>query len=80
MTERLLSVKETRYELSPRSMSIDGAAAYLGVSRRTIERYIEAGKLKTRRLPAPDGPNQFLERTLISRAELDRLFEAGVEI
>lgn len=71
-----MSIQEVR----PRLLNICGAANYLGVSSRTIERYIEEGVLKTVRLPHPISKNEFLARTLIEREALDALISAGLHI
>lgn len=67
-------------ESQPRLFNIPGAANYLGVSDRTIERYVEEGLLKTVRLPHPTAPQEFLQRTLIEKVALDALAEAGIRI
>jgi excisionase family DNA binding protein len=67
-------------EVQPRSFDKNGAARYLGVSRRTIERYIEHGQLKTRRIELPGNSKEFLQKVLIERTELDKLVDRGLEL
>jgi hypothetical protein len=66
--------------ITPRLFSIDGAVVYSGISRRTIERYIETGQLKTKRVERPGEPTEFLKRTLIPRSELDALIDRGIDL
>lgn len=67
-------------EMRPKLLPLKEAARYLGVSEKTIRRYIAEGLIKTRRLPLPENPTEYLERTLIRTEELDRLEEQGVTI
>lgn len=69
---------ESRIE--PKFYSKNDAAVYLGVSRRTIERYIQFGRLKTRRIPQPEQFTEMLDKVLIAKSELDKLAECGIEI
>lgn len=66
--------------LEPRLLTIPCAAHYAGVSATTIEGYIASGQLHTFRLPAIKDEDSFLKRTLIERAELDKLIDRGMRL
>lgn len=69
-----------RQIVEPRLLSVAAAANYLGVSEKSIRRYIMAGELKTMRLPSPDQPGEYLDKVLIERSQLDGLAERGMAI
>lgn len=54
------------YELQPRAMRVDEAAAYIGVHRSTMYRLARAGELL---------PRKILGRTVYLRDDLDRFLE-----
>jgi len=73
------SVAQRAAVVSPRLLDVSGAASYLGCSRDTIRRLIDAGHVSIVRLPAArqrhgtrgvQGVNRLL---LIDRVELDEL-------
>ena len=65
----------------PRVLGRDDAAAYLGISVRTLDRLIATGAVSQVRLPvarARNGaavPNEANRRVLLDRVELDRLVD-----
>lgn len=67
------------FAFTPEVFTLDAAAHYLGVSKRTVEEYVINGKLKTFRLPATAADSkEFLGRTHILRRELERLIGEGL--
>jgi excisionase family DNA binding protein len=56
----------------PPLLTLDGAADYVGVSRRVIEAWLKEGKLQPHELPGIRGRDR-LEKTVIERGELERL-------
>ena len=59
----------------PRLLTVDGAAAYIGVTRRVIEQYLQQGVLTVVRLPGTKDNGKDLRRTLIERKEIDDLVD-----
>lgn len=68
------------FAFTPKVFTIDAAAHYLGVSKRTVEEWIANNVLKTHRLPGTQGDEEFLKKTHILKRELDRLIERGVAL
>lgn len=68
-----------KYQVERRLFALEDAAAYLGVSRGTMRRFVESGELKTFRLPSTDGSGH-LDRILIKREELEKLVERGIDV
>ena len=68
----------------PLLFSIESAANYLGVSKRTVEQYIHDGQIRTYRLPAVGAQAEnlglYLKKTLIHRSELERFVNLGQSI
>jgi len=60
--------------------SIDEAANYLGVSKRTVEEYIIKGMLHTYRLPSPRIEGEYLRRTMIHISDLQKLIKRGMSV
>ena len=58
--------------LSPRLLDIEAAAAYLGLSRWTVQNLLDAGTL--RRVAVPIGAKD-VRRVLFDRQDLDALVE-----
>lgn len=71
----------------PRLLSVDQAAAYLGVSFWTVREFVNDGSIPTVRLPRPrtdrmrkrQPVNDTVRRLLIDRADLDALVERWKE-
>lgn len=61
----------------PRLLSVPAAGAYLGISARQTRELITAGRL--RRVQLPGIGDSTLRRTLIDRADLDRLIDQSKE-
>jgi len=74
------TTQSLRFAFTPEIFTIDAAAHYLGISKRTVQKYIEQGRLHTYRLPAPADHDGFLQRTLIRKDALDKLISIGSEI
>ncbi len=55
----------------PRLLTIELAADYVGVSRRTVEEWLEDGRLKSHELPGIRG-RKTLDKIVIERTQLDR--------
>ena len=71
--------------LSPRLVDRAGAAAYLAVSKETLDRLIQTGKLHVCRLPVERGKhgrgvNGSNRRVLLDLREIDRLIEISMEL
>lgn len=66
---------KARFLIVPRVMDVDWAAAYLGFSRKTLERYMAAGKVKTARFESPDNPDRMLDKIVFDRLDLDKFVE-----
>jgi len=64
--------------LPPRVLDLQGAAAYLSVSLRTVERLVAAGTLRRVRVPLPNDAGE-LRKTLVDRQDLDDLVRAWRE-
>jgi hypothetical protein len=60
-------------ENAPRLLTINTAAHYVGISISLMERYIQEGAVKTKRLQRDGEPPLIL----IERSELDRLADSG---
>jgi excisionase family DNA binding protein len=63
------------FAFTPEVFTIEEAAFYLGVSKRTLEEYIHQGMIEIFKLPRPGKTNERLGRTHIRRAALDRFIE-----
>jgi len=59
---------ETKPSIQPRALSIDQAAAYVGIHRTSIYRLVNRGKLTLRKIGG---------RSIILRDDLDALLEAS---
>lgn len=66
--------------IEPVVFTIEMAAHYLSISKRTIEEYITHGSIKTLRLPAVQSNGEFMRRVLIPKSELDALIARGAVI
>ncbi len=69
MTQERLTVEQVQ----PAVVGIDGAAAYLGVKRRSIERMLAKDELPTVQLPG-------VRRVLFRIEDLDRLLKDSVVV
>lgn len=71
--------------VEPRCVSRDGAAAYLNISTRQVDRLIQAGQLPVVRLPVERnrhtqrGETGVNRRILIDVTDLNRLIDASKE-
>jgi excisionase family DNA binding protein len=57
----------------PRLLDLAGAAAYLGLSGRTIRELIASGALRRVRIPLPTGGT--LRKIVLDREDLDRVVD-----
>lgn len=73
-------MREKSFAFAPGVFTMDAAAHYLGVSKRTVEKYVRAGLLHTYRLPDTDNPGESIRKTLILKRDLDRFIASGVEV
>lgn len=66
------------FQFTPELFTLEAAAHYLGVSKRTVEEYVATGMLPTHKLPGVNGERDgYLKRTLIRKIDLDSLIEQG---
>ena len=65
----------SRYGYWPRILDADAAAYYLGISRKTLERYVEKGKIAPERFEAPESSERLLDKVVFDRLSLDRFVE-----
>jgi hypothetical protein len=63
--------------ITPRLLSLQRAATYLGIEARGVQRLIAAGKISIVRLPSVHAENGDMRRILIDRFELDALVETS---
>lgn len=64
-----------RYAWLPRIMDAPAAATYLGISKKTLERYQAAGKIEPMRFESPDSEERMLDKVVFDRLDLDRFVE-----
>lgn len=56
-------------------MDIVKAAEYVGLSKKSFERYEAEGKILTQRYEAPESKERMLDKRVYDRLELDRFVE-----
>jgi hypothetical protein len=75
------AIKATLASRGNRLRDLDGAADYLQIGRRSVERLIELGKLPVIKLPVSRrGPDETTARVLVDTLDLDRLIDASREV
>lgn len=72
----MTSPERKMYGWPPRVMDADMACMYLGrISRKTLERYVNQGKLEAERFESPESEERMLDKVVFDRLKLDRFVE-----